>query len=170
MTNTVRLRSLAQTTRLYETILSTTDDFAYVFDPEGRFLYANPRLLKVWAKTLDQVVGNTCHDLGYPAWHADMHMREVQEIVRTKQPIRGEVPFTGDSGIFGVYDYIFQPVLDSSGNVEFIVGTTRDVTARKQAEDKTAPDRSHRWPSSPPSFVRWAWLRFGELDHVHTHT
>jgi PAS domain S-box-containing protein len=125
-----RFRDLNYVTHLYETILSTTDDFAYILDPQGRFLYANARLLKVWAKTLDQIIGKTCHELGYPTWHADMHMREIQEIVRTKQPIRGEVPFTGDSGISGIYDYIFKPVLDDSGNVEVIVGTTRDVTTR----------------------------------------
>ena len=127
---------LEGTAHVYETILSTTDDFAYIFDPQGRFLYANARLLKVWAKTLDQIIGKTCHDLGYPAWHADMHMREIEEIVRTKAPIRGEVPFTGDSGISGVYDYIFKPVLDSKGNVEVIVGSTRDVTDRKGNEEK----------------------------------
>jgi len=116
----------------FESILSTTDDFAYVFDPQGRFLYANPRLLKVWAKTLDEVIGKTCYDLGYPTWHADMHMREIAEIKRTKQPIRGEVPFTGDSGISGIYDYIFKPVLDDSGEVKIIIGTTRDITARHE--------------------------------------
>jgi len=132
LTNTkaVRLDKLDRANWLYETILSTTDDFAYVFDPQGRFLYANPRLLTVWARTLDQVVGKTCHELGYPTWHADMHMREIEDIVRTKKPFRGEVPFTGDSGISGIYDYIFQPVLNASGEVEVIVGTTRDVTAR----------------------------------------
>ncbi len=126
----------AHANKFYATILATTDDFAYIFDPQGKFLYANARLLKVWAKTLDEVVGKTCHELGYPAWHADLHMREIQEIVRTKKPIRNEVPFTGDSGISGIYDYIFQPVLDQSGNVEVIVGTTRDITERKHNEEK----------------------------------
>jgi PAS domain S-box-containing protein len=121
---------------IYETILGTTEDFAYIFDPSGRFLYANAPLLKVWAKTLDQVIGKTCYELGYPTWHADMHMREIEEIVRTKTQIRGEVPFTGGSGISGVYDYIFKPVLDASGEVEIIVGSTRDVTVRKQDEEK----------------------------------
>ena len=127
---------LSRLVRIYETILSTTDDFAYIFDTQGRFLYANARLLKVWAKTLDQVIGKTCHELGYPPWHADMHMREIEEIVRRKIPIRGEVPFTGDSGISGVYDYIFKPVLDAAGNVEVIVGTTRDITDRKRDEEE----------------------------------
>jgi PAS domain S-box-containing protein len=120
-----------------KTILATTDDFAYIFDPEGRFLYANAALLKVWAKTLDQVIGKTCHDLGYPTWHADMHMREIREIVQTRKPIRGEVPFTGDSGISGIYDYIFKPVLRDTGEVAIIVGTTRNITDRLNANYPT---------------------------------
>jgi PAS domain S-box-containing protein len=133
VTDVLRLKDLARVTKLYETILSTTDDFAYIFDLQGRFLYANPRLLKVYAKTLDQVVGRTFHELGYPAWHAEMHLKEIQDIIRTKQPFRGEIPFTGASGISGIYDYIFQPVFDASGNVEVIVGTTRDVTTRQRS-------------------------------------
>jgi PAS domain S-box-containing protein len=120
------------------TIVATTDDFAYIFSPQGRFLYANAALLKVYAKTLDQVVGKTFSELGYPDWHADMHMREIEEIVRTRKPIRGEVPFTGESGISGVYDYIFKPVLRDDGEVAIIVGTTRDVTERKRAAEKLA--------------------------------
>jgi PAS domain S-box-containing protein len=139
--NSAGAAALDRITRIYETILGTTDDFAYIFDPEGRFLYANAPLLKVWARTLDQVIGKTCYDLGYPTWHADMHMREIREIVRNKTPIRGEVPFTGDSGISGVYDYIFKPVLDASGHVELIVGTTRDVTDRKRDEEKLKATR-----------------------------
>ena len=133
---------LARLVRLYETILSNTDDFIYIFDPQGRFLYANARLLKVWAKTLDQIVGKTCFELGYPDWHAEMHTREVLQIVRDKTPLRNEVFFTGDSGISGHYDYIFKPVLNDSGEVEMIVGTTRDVTdsARAHAELRAAQE------------------------------
>lgn len=122
--------------RIYDTIFSTTDDFAYIFDLQGRFRYANRRLLEVWARTLDQIVGKTCHELGYPTWHADMHMREIAQVIATKRPIRGEVPFTGASGISGIYEYIFTPVLGPDGQVESIAGTTRDVTARKLREDR----------------------------------
>jgi PAS domain S-box-containing protein len=161
--------------RVYETILSTTDDFAYIFDPQGRFLYANARLLKVWAKTLNQIIGKTCLDLGYPAWHADMHMREIQEIVRTKLPIRGEVPFTGDSGISGIYDYIFKPVLDSAGNVEIIVGTTRDVTDRKHDEEKlqsalmakTEGEQRYRFLADSVPQIAWTATPGGHTDYYN---
>lgn len=131
----VAAEQLQRQFRIYDTIFSSTDDFAYIFDLQGRFLYANRSLLRVWAKTLDQIVGKTCYELGYPTWHADMHMREIAQVIATKQPVRGEVPFTGDSGISGIYDYIFTPVLGPNGDVESIAGTTRDVTARKRRED-----------------------------------
>ncbi len=127
---------LRRLSNVHETILSNTDDFAYIFDRQGRFLYANRRLLTVWAKTLEQIVGKTCLELGYPDWHAAMHMREIEQVIATKQPIRGEVPFTGASGISGVYDYIFKPVLGANGEVEVIAGTTRDVSDRKRAEQE----------------------------------
>jgi hypothetical protein len=118
--------------RLFERIASTTLDFIYVFDLEGRFLYANRRLLEVWGRTFEDAVGKSLYELGYPDWH----MAELRQVIETKQPIRGEVPFTGGSGISGFYEYIFTPVLDRKGEVEVIAGTTRDVTERKKAEEE----------------------------------
>jgi PAS domain S-box-containing protein len=120
--------------RLYEAILTNTPDFAYVFDLDHRFIYANEVLLRMWGRTWDEAVGKTCLELGYPDWHAGMHDREIEQVVATKQPIRGEVPFTGAFGR-RIYDYIFVPVLDAEGHVEAVAGTTRDVTESRQAEE-----------------------------------
>ncbi len=124
--------------RLFDQIAASTPDFFYVFDLQGRFLYANRRLLEVWGRSFQDAVGKNLYELGYPQWHADMHMREIAQVIETRQPIRGEVPFTGGSGIFGVYEYIFTPVLNERGELECIAGTTRDVTARKQTERELA--------------------------------
>ncbi len=120
--------------RLFAGVASTTPDFIYILDRDGRFRYANRRLLEVWGLEFDDAVGKSLYELGYPQWHADMHMREIADVIETKRAISGEVPFTGGSGIFGVYEYIFAPVLDPDGEVEVIAGTTRDVTVRKQTE------------------------------------
>ena len=123
--------------RLYEGVASTTPDFHYAFDRSGRFIYANRRLLEVWGMALEDVVGRTCRELGYEQWHHDMHMREIAQILHTRQPVKGEVPFRAPrTGVFGVYEYIFSPVPGPDGEVEFIAGTTRDVTDRKRAEDE----------------------------------
>lgn len=135
-------RELARTTeesirrsRLYDAILSTTPDLAYIFDLEHRFIFANEALLAMWGKTWDQAVGRNCLELGYEPWHAEMHNREIDAVVFTKSPIRGEVPFNGTSGR-RIYDYIFAPVFNAAGEVEAVAGTTRDVTERKREEER----------------------------------
>jgi PAS domain S-box-containing protein len=125
--------ALAQQRRLYEAILTNTPDLAYVFDLNHRFIYANEGLLKMWGRTWDEAIGKNCLELGYEPWHAAMHDREIEQIIATKQPVRGEVPFTGTFGR-RIYDYLLVPVLGASGEVEAVAGTTRDVTERKQLE------------------------------------
>ncbi len=121
--------------RLYETILSTTPDLIYVFDLQYRFTYVNNALLQMWGKTWDESIGRTCLELGYEPWHAEMHNREIDQVVATRMPIRGEVPFTGTHGR-RIYDYIFVPVFNAEGHVEAIAGTTRDVTERRRMADE----------------------------------
>jgi PAS domain S-box-containing protein len=117
--------------RIYETALSNTPDFVYVFGLDHRALYANEALRKVWG--VDDVRGKHWMELGYEQWHADMHDAEIDRVIQTRAPIRGEIPFTGTNGT-RVYDYIFAPVLGSEGQVVAIAGTTRDITDRQAAE------------------------------------
>jgi PAS domain S-box-containing protein len=126
--------------RIYETALNSTPDFVYVFDLEHRAIYANEALLKVWG--VDDVRGKRWMDLGYEQWHADLHDSEIDEVIRTRAPIRGEVPFTGTNGT-RIYDYIFAPVLGVDGNVVAIAGTTRDITER-QASEQAVRDQAAR--------------------------
>ena len=120
--------------RLYDTILSNTPDLVYVFDLNHRFTYANASLLRMWGKEWSEAIGKNCLELGYEPWHAAMHDREIEQVIATRRPIRGEVPFTGTNGR-RFYDYIFVPVLGPDGTVEAIAGTTRDTTDRRQSED-----------------------------------
>ena len=119
--------------RLYEAILTNTPDLAYVFDHDHRFTYANEGLLRMWGRSWDEAIGRTCLELGYPDWHAAMHDSEIDHVIATGQPVRGEVPFAGTFGR-RIYDYILVPVFDAEGRVEAVAGTTRDVTDSRQAE------------------------------------
>ena len=125
-----------QQKRLYETITSGTPDLMYVFGLDYRFIYANSALLTMWGKTWENAVGKSLLENGYEPWHAEMHEREIDQVIASKQPIRGEVSFP--HSILGkrVYDYIFTPVFNDQGNVEAVAGTTRDVTERKQQEQQ----------------------------------
>jgi PAS domain S-box-containing protein len=121
--------------RLYETILQATPDLLYVFDLQHRFIYANQALLSMWGRTLDDAIGKTCLELGYEPWHAAMHDEEIEQVIATGAPIRGEVPFPHQALGRRIYDYIFTPVFGPDGRVEAIAGATRDVTEHKRHEE-----------------------------------
>ncbi|MFC4548830.1 MULTISPECIES: PAS domain-containing protein [Halorussus] len=124
-----------QQMRLYETLVSSTPDLVYAFDLDYRFTFANDATLEMWDQTLEESLGKTLREIGYEPWHAEMHEREIDRVVETKAPVRGEVEFPHAELGRRVYDYIFAPVLDDDGEVEAIAGTTRDITERKQAEE-----------------------------------
>ncbi|MDB5801289.1 MAG: hypothetical protein JWL63_2228 [Rhodocyclales bacterium] len=117
--------------RIYEATLSSTPDFVYVFGLNHRCAYANEALIKTWG--LGDPRGKSWLELGYEPWHAEMHDDEIDQVINTRAPIRGEIPFTGTNGR-RVYDYIFVPVFGAHGEVVAVAGTTRDITDRQQAE------------------------------------
>jgi PAS domain S-box-containing protein len=123
-----------QQKRLYETIMSSTPDLVYVFDPDYRFTYANSALLSMWGKTWEDSIGKCLLENGYEPWHAEMHEKEIDQVKATKRPIRGEVSFPHATLGRRIYDYIFTPVFNERGEVEAVAGTTRDITDIRNAE------------------------------------
>jgi PAS domain S-box-containing protein len=117
--------------RTYEAALSNTPDFIYVFGLDHRCIYANEALVKTWGR--GDVRGKSWLELGYEPWHAEMHQREMEQVIATGQPVRNEIPFTGTNGR-RIYDYIFVPVFGPEGEVVAVAGTTRDITERKEVE------------------------------------
>ena len=132
-----KARELAeQQKRVYETITSGTPDLMYVFGLDYRFTYANSALLAMWGKTWENAVGKSLLENGYEPWHAEMHEREIDHIITTREPVRGEVDFPHATLGRRTYDYILIPVINERGEVEAVAGTTRDVTERKQWEER----------------------------------
>jgi PAS domain S-box-containing protein len=122
-----------QQRRIFETALSNSADFNYVFDLQGRFAYVNKPLLALWGKNLQEAVGKSFFDLDYPFDLATRLQRQIQEVIETQQPVRDETPYTSSSGE-RQYEYIFVPVLGATGIVEAVAGSTRDITDRKRVE------------------------------------
>ncbi|WP_373653323.1 PAS domain-containing protein [Schlesneria sp. DSM 10557] len=119
--------------RMFETALSNTPDFIYLFDCEGRFTYVNKSLLTLWQKEASEVLGRNFEDLNYPADVATLLQRQIEDVVRTQQPVRDEVLFTSSLGTRS-YEHIFTPVFGSDGEVEAVAGSSRDITDRKESE------------------------------------
>jgi PAS domain S-box-containing protein len=127
-------KKTADNARLFDAILSNIPDLAYAFDRDIRFLYANKPLLTILGRTLAEVVGKNCLELGYPPELAARLEGEMREVLATGRPFQGETPLVNASGQTDHHEYIYSPAFGEDGKVAAIVGTTRLVTARKHAE------------------------------------
>lgn len=96
----------------------------------GNLLFSNN------CKDWNNAVGKSLLENGYEQWHAEMHEREIDQVIATKQPIRGEVAFPHATLGRRVYEYIFSPVINAHGEVEAIAGTTRDISDLKENEQR----------------------------------
>jgi hypothetical protein len=155
--------------RLFETVNGSTPDLIYVFDKSYRFIYANKALLTMWGSTWEAAVGKGLRENGYEDWHAEMHEREIDQVIATKDLVRGQVSFPHATLGKRIYDYIFVPVLDAEGEVESIAGTTRDITELKQAEEqfRNLADESPIFvfiieadPLAPVNYWNKTWLHY----------
>jgi PAS domain S-box-containing protein len=128
-------RQAEQQQRILVTTLSYIVDFAYIFDKHGRFLFANQTLLNLWGLTLEKVMGKNFFELGYPDELAVKLQQQVRQVFADRQSITDETRYTSPSGLTGYYEYIFSPAFAADGTVEFVVGSSHDISARKLAED-----------------------------------
>jgi two-component system CheB/CheR fusion protein len=117
--------------RKFDAVVTSVPDFIFTFDLTGRFTYLNKALLDLWAIRLDQAVGRTFEEIALPTEPAATLQRQIVEVIATRQPVRDELGLQGR-----VYDYILAPILGAGGAAEAVAGTIRDVTARKEAEQK----------------------------------
>ncbi|MCK7555856.1 PAS domain-containing protein [Chitinophaga sedimenti] len=138
---------------MLEAITGATPDLVYVFDLDYTFSYANKALLTMWGLSWEESMGKRLLEVGYEPWHAEMHEREIDEVVRTKKMIRGEVSFPHAELGRRIYDYIFAPVFDAEGNVTMIAGTTRDISdlKKRRKHSCTAKNNLGALPSRCPS-------------------
>ncbi|NJO08224.1 MAG: PAS domain-containing protein [Chloroflexaceae bacterium] len=111
-------------------------DLVYVFDREGRFVYANQALLALWGRTLEDALGKTMAELDYDKDVEASVLASIEHVFVTGQAITKETHYTNPSGYQGYYEYIVAPIFANDGSVELVSGSGRDITARKIAEEE----------------------------------
>jgi len=127
-------RKVREQSTIFDAVLSNLSDLVYAFDREARVLYANKPLLKIWGVSLEEAVGRTLFELDYPPELAARLSEQLQRVAATGQAERGEILFKGPEGGEEIHDYIYNPIMDSEGNVVGVAGTTRLGSHLRRAE------------------------------------
>ncbi|MGV3707295.1 MAG: ATP-binding protein [Gemmatimonas sp.] len=123
-----------QQAELFNTALTYMNDFAYMLNRDGRFIYANKPLLEIWGLREEEALGRTFFELPYPKDMARFLNEQVQNVFKTGERILDETPYTGANGQVGYYEYVFSPIFGSTGKIEAVMGTSRETTKRRNAE------------------------------------
>jgi PAS domain S-box-containing protein/prepilin-type processing-associated H-X9-DG protein len=125
---------LARQSQVFDALLSSISDPAYIIDRAGRFQFANRPLLALWNRTPEQAVGRSFAELDYPPHLTARLMADVETVFRTGRTVTGEVEYASPNGAVGRYEHAFAPVFAADGSVELIAGSSRDTTARAELE------------------------------------
>ena len=131
--------ALARERFFLKTLMDNLPDNIYFKDRESRFITVN-RAAVAWFGLEDpaDVLGKTDADLFAPA-HAQAAFRDEQEIVRTGRPlVNVEEKETWPDGHETWVSTTKLPLRDSKGEIIGTFGLSRDITGKKQAEEKLA--------------------------------
>ena len=129
-----RTKAIEQQWRNFNTTIASIVDHAFMFDPSGRFVYANQALLDLLERTLEEVVGKTCFELPYTNELAARIQDQIQQVISTRQKVVDVTHYVSPSGVSLYSEYFLSPMIDAEGVVQFVAGGCFDVTKRKIAE------------------------------------
>lgn len=120
--------------RFFERMLSQVEDYISVWNRQKQFLYVNQRLEDLWPFSPEEYFGKTPTDLGFSREGAALFERNIARVIETEESIYGSFPYRPPFGTLRDYNFCFAPVFDDGGQVEFVIGFTRDVTELKEAQ------------------------------------
>jgi diguanylate cyclase (GGDEF)-like protein/PAS domain S-box-containing protein len=121
-------------TRLFDGLLSSSPDLNFILDPDESFIYVNKALADLHGTSAKEIVGKSIDELAL-ASTAKLH-EQLAQAKSAKTMFRGEMSFLLPSGSEACFEYILIPILNEKGTLEAIAGSARDITERKQHEDK----------------------------------
>jgi len=142
----------------FDLLLTSISDMTYTFDRELRFRYANKPVLDLYGIKSEDLIGKNFSDLNYPEDLIAKIRQNIQLVLDTGVPVKDETQFPTATGELRFYEYIFNPVVAGEGTVEFVVGSARDITERKQNEEKLRQSEQQLAKSQHLAHIgSWSW-------------
>ncbi len=123
-----RAREQAET---FRTLTENSIDVIMRFDREGRHLYASPAVEGETGIPAEKFIGRTHEELGFPPDICALAENAIHAVFAAGAMQRVEFKLPNGSYI----DWVLMPEYDARGNVKSVITSSRNITARRQAED-----------------------------------
>ena len=122
-------------------ILSAIGETVYILDSHLNIIEVNRAYLNIFELKAEEVTGMKCYDLFFKRKEICQNC-PLPEIFNSGASIRMEKMIPLPEGEKGYFDIIFAPLIDERGNVIEVMCDARNITKRKEMEEKLA--RSER--------------------------
>jgi len=123
---------LQESEQKYRTIVDSTEDSIYLVDRECRYLFMNEKYLSRLGLPLDKVI-----ERSYAEFHSEEETkdcsRKVKEVFETAKSVSYESRSQRDGKYFL---RTLSPVEKPDGSISAVIANSKDITSRKQAEEK----------------------------------
>ncbi len=122
---------------LLHTLLDKLSDRVFVKDREERFITANTAYLKACGvETLDEIVGKTDADF-FPPELVEQYQADERVVIELGTPLHDRLEQVKDrTGSSKWFLTTKVPLFNNNGNIEGIVGVSRDITAFQEANNQ----------------------------------
>ena len=128
-------RQLSEREELYRLISENTEDLIAVLDTDGNRLYNSPGYKKVFGYVNEELQGSPIVGQIHPDDH-ELVIEARKQAFETGTSVRTEYRFRRKDGEWRILESTGNPVQSTFGGSEKLVIVSRDITERKQAEEK----------------------------------
>ena len=132
-------KRLKESENTFRSFMDHADEFMIIKDLDYRYVIVNKKFKEVLVLEYSQIIGKTPQELGYSGEEIEEMLEVEQQVITCKHSIIREKRAM-KSQPFGVewLEEIVFPIFDTDGALKFIGILSRDITARKKAEENIA--------------------------------
>src|SRR5690606_2352002 len=124
--------ALTESDEKLRAIVQNTTDFIYIKDMQGRYSMLNPAMASFFGQKADELIGQDDHML-FNVQDAETIRAIDHEVLQTRQLHHYENTLSMNSQAYTLLTTQF-PYISSSGELQGIIGISRDITARQKSE------------------------------------
>jgi PAS domain S-box-containing protein len=135
--------ALRENEELLNNIIESMSDGILVMNPDFQYTYWNRAMEKISKTPREELVGTD-----KIAWEVFPHLAEqgidrmMREAMQGNVVTRESIPYSLKDGTEGFTSEIFLPLRNETGEIRGIVGVVREVTERKQNEERLIEERN----------------------------